>query len=650
MCPADGAGRDAVALAESAALSAQATEADRAQAQAAAQVLARIDQIAESAGCSVKAACETLIHSARAGLVPAPMVATLKASRDRRGRPSADGLPSPRSLERWVAEQRAGASLLPKRAQPDMTVQPWYALALALKQRPQKPTTKSVHEQLVQQWNPAWGAEPPSYDVVYRFFRDKMSRLEQLKGQYLGSSLRSHMFYQHRSAAGLAPFVEVHADGWNTHFTAPHPVTGEFVTLEVWHFHDVATRYVTPVSIGLSESFEVIAKGLEHCIRVGGVPAVWQTDSTGSVKNDRMKLDPVASIAERGGFVIVHPQEVGNSQANGICENFNTWLDREARELATYQGAKMDSLALKRVKKLTEKMVRAAREGDLASRDQFRGEAQRAGKGIVFESYDHARQWLADKVSKFNVSPHSALPKVTDPATGKRRHQSPAEALQAARDAGWAPVLMDEAHLVDLFRPHVRKNVRRGTVSPFGGQRYYHRELPHHEGEEVLVAIDIMEPAQVWVKDLDGRLICIADYVEATGYRSMSMYEYALEKRARAQIKRKETQIEQIAERMAPAAIEAPAAPVIDLPMQLYGGAELVASARPEPLPAAPLAAPVTPQQAAEPAPAPAPDAPPARSYDAATDLAMYLYGDVLEREAKAEKRDGNPSFEKATG
>lgn len=650
MCPADGAGRDAVALAESAALSAQATEADRAQAQAAAQVLARIDQIAEYAGGSVKAACETLIHSARAGLVPAPMVATLKASRDRRGRPSADGLPSPRSLERWVAEQRAGASLLPKKARADMTVQPWYALALALKQRPQKPTTKWIHEQIVEQWNPAWGAEPPSYDVVYRFFRDKMSRLEQLKGQHLGSSLRSHMFYQHRSAAGLAPFVEVHADGWNTHFTAPHPVTGEFVTLEVWHFHDVATRYVTPVSIGLSESFEVIAKGLEHCIRVGGVPAVWQTDSTGSVKNDRMKLDPVASIAERGGFVIVHPQEVGNSQANGICENFNTWLDREARELATYQGAKMDSLALKRVKKLTEKMVRAAREGDLASRDQFRGEAQRAGKGIVFESYDHARQWLADKVSKFNVSPHSALPKVTDPATGKRRHQSPAEALQAARDAGWAPVLMDEAHLVDLFRPHVRKNVRRGTVSPFGGQRYYHRELPHHEGEEVLVAIDIMEPAQVWVKDLDGRLICIADYVEATGYRSMSMYEYALEKRARAQIKRKETQIEQIAERMAPAAIEAPAAPVIDLPMQLYGGAELVASARPEPLPAAPLAAPVTPQQAAEPAPAPAPDAPPARSYDAATDLAMYLYGDVLEREAKAEKRDGNPSFEKATG
>src|SRR5690606_20024942 len=114
-----------------------------------------------------------------------------------------------------------------------------------------------------------------------------------------------------------------------------------------------------------------------------------------------------------------------------------------------------------------------------------------------------------------------------------------------------------------------RKTVRRGTVSPYGGQRYYHSELPHHEGEEVMVAIDPMEPAQVWVKDLEGRLICVADFVEATGYRSMSMYEYALDKRARAQIKRKEGQIEQIAERMAPAAIEAPAAPVIDIAMRL---------------------------------------------------------------------------------
>lgn len=618
---------------------AELTEADRAQGRAARRLVERIDQMSVQAGCSVKAACQTLINRARAGLLPEALMAMLRAARDGRGRPSPDGLPSARSLERWVSKQRSGHDLLPRKPQPDMRVLPWHGLAVALKQRPQKPTTAWVHEQIVAQWNPAWGESPPSYDAVARFFRDKYSRLDVLRGQHQGSALRQFQFYQHRSAAGLAPFVEVHADGWNTHFTAPHPVTGEFVTYEVWHFHDVATRYVTPPSIGLSESFDVIAKGLELCIRVGGVPAVWQTDSTGSVKNDRMKLDPVSSIGERAGIEIVHPETVGNSQANGIPENFNKYLDREARELATYQHPRMDSLAHRRVRKLTEQMVKAARAGDLVARDRLKAEAAKAGKGLVFESADHARQWILAKVERFNHTPHSSLPKVCDPVTGKRRHQTPAEALDEARAAGWQPVLLDEPDIIDLFRPHLRKKVRRGCVSPFGGQRYHHPDLPHVEGEEVMVAVDIMDGASVWVKDLQGRLICQAHFVEATGYRCESMYEYALEKRARAQIRRKENQIERIGERMAPAAIEAPAAPEIDIAMHLYGDAAE---------PAAPVEPAVTPEVllAAAEAGSVTRGASPQRRYDDITDLAMYLYGDQID----AEDAEGGKDFEKAAG
>lgn len=599
---------------------AELTEADRAQGRAARRLVQRIDQMSAQAGCSVKAACQTLINSARAGLLPDAMVAMLRAARDGRGRPSPDGLPSARSLERWVSKQRSGHDLLPRKPQPDMRVLPWHGLAVALKQRPQKPTTTWVHEQIVAQWNPEWGAEPPSYDAVARFFRDKYSQLDVLRGQHQGSALRQFQFYQHRSAAGLAPFVEVHADGWNTHFTAPHPVTGEFVTYEVWHFHDVATRYVTPPSIGLSESFDVISKGLELCIREGGVMALWQTDSTGSVKNDRMKLDPVASIGERAGIEIVHPQTVGNSQANGICENFNKYLDREARELATYQHPRMDSLAHRRVKKITEKMVKAARAGDLVERNRFKAEAARAGAGLVFDSADHARQWILQKVEKFNHTPHSSLPRISDPVTGKRRHQTPAEALAEAREAGWQPVLLDEPDIIDLFRPHLRKKVVRECVSPFGGQRYAHPELGDFNGKEVMVAVDIMDGASVWVKDLSGRLICRAHLVEATGYRGQSMYEYALEKRARAQIRRKENQIESIAERMAPAALDAPAAPVVDVAMQLYGDQVEAAEALPATTPDAPRTAAVTSAEAA-------------RQHNDITDIAMYLYGDELDDE-----------------
>lgn len=618
-----------------------ATPAERDQERARGRVLAALERLRADTACSQEAALTTLITSARAGLLPAVTLAALRMARDKRGRKGVmdDGLPSPRSLKRWLSKYRRGERLVAVRRDADGDVKPWYALAVALKRRPQKPTNRWVHEQIVEQWDPEWGAQPPSYDVVCHFFRDKFSRLDALKGQHLGSSLRAHMFYQHRTAAGLAPFVEVHADGWNTHFTAPHPVTGEFVTYEVWHFHDVATRYVTPPSIGLSESFDVIAKGLELCIRVGGVPAVWQTDSTGSVKNARMKLDPVSSIGERAGITIVHPQTVGNSQANGICENFNTYLDREARELATYQGAKMDSLALKRVKKLTEKMVKAARAGDAAAREQMKREAERAGKGLVFDSYAHPVAWINAKIEKFNNLPHRSLPKVSDPVTGKRRHQTPAEALDEARAAGWQPVLLDEASIVDLFRPHIRKAVSRGCVSPFGGQRYHHPDLPHIEGEEVMVAIDIMDWRTVWVKDLQGRLLCEAAFVEATGYRSQSMYEYALEKRARAQIRRKENQIERIGERMAPAAIEAPAAPEIDIAMHLYGDAAE---------PAAPVEPAVTPEVllAAAEAGSVTRGASPQRRYDDITDLAMYLYGDQID----AEDAEGGKDFEKAAG
>lgn len=539
----------------------------------------------------------------------------MRQARGKQGRQSPDGLPSDRSLQRWFDEEAKG-TLPAKRREKDMTVQPWYALAIALKQRPQKPKTTWIHEQIVEQWNPAWGAEPPSYDAVYRFFKDKFSKIEQLKGQHQGSALRSHLFYQHRKAYGLAPFTEVHADGWNTHFKAPHPVTGEFITHEVWHFHCISTRYVTPVSIGISECFEVISKGLENCIRVGGVPAIFQTDSTGSVKNARMELDPVASIADRAGLTIVHPKEVGNSQANGIAENFNTYLDRESRELATYQSKDMDSLALKRVNKFTTAMVRAARNGDLAARDEAKRQAALAGRGLVFESYAQMVDWLNAKVDKFNHSPHSALPKITDPVTGKRRHQTPAEALEEARAAGWQPVMLEEHHLIDLFRPHLRKTVRRGTVSPFGGQRYYHSELPHIEGEEVMVAVDIMDGGRVWVKDLNGRLICCAEFVEATGYRAQSMYEFAQEKRLGAQVRRRENDIDAIKDRMAPA-IEAPAAPVIDLAMQLYGDevpktreAELIPLREEEKV----------------------------TNHHEITDLAMYLYGDAIDEQDRETK------------
>jgi len=469
------------------------------------------------------------------------------------------------TLNKWVGNYKETGLYAPLKKGKDFSIKPWHALALELRRRPQGSTVTWLHDQLAVNWNDAWGTMP-SYDVVNNLFKHKLSQIDQIKGRWTGSQLRSKKFFQHRSREGLVPAQEVHGDGWNTHFTAPHPVTGEFVTYEVWHFHDVATRYVTPPGLGLTEKFEVIAKGLENYIRVFGVPLIVMTDSTKIIRGSaRFTKDPVHSIEERVGCTITHPKEVGNSQANGICENFNTsYLDKRSRELATYQSkGQMDELTFKRVGKLTAAMVKAANAGDLALRDQKKREAERMGKGLVFGSHAEAVEWLNLIHSEYNDKPHRSLPKVRGD-DGKLRHQTPAEALAQHRANGWEPTLMGdtqaahEAFLVDTFRPRVIVKVTRETVSPYGGMRFRNADvLGHWNGKEVVVVYDIHDWQSVRVEDKKGALICIAEFVAATGYRAVTAYEEAEDKRARAQIRRREKQIEQIEARNPAAATEA---------------------------------------------------------------------------------------------
>ena len=527
-------------------------------------VVEHIKRLCDTTRCSKEAAMTTLITSARAGKIDSCVDAALKAARDPRGR-KGDGYPSIRSLKRYLGSD----DLTPRRTRhKDMSVKPWHAVAVQLKQRPQGASMAWIAEKLEEDWNEEWGPAPKDiYSMITRFFREKFSQLDALKGRYTGSQLRAHKFYQHRTSDGVLPWDEVHADGWNTHFTAPHPRTGEYVTYEVWHAHDVATRYVPPFGVGLTENFEVIAKCVENAVRAGGVMRFLQTDSTRIVKNSEMfKTNPATALGDRAGITIVHPQEVGNSQANGIAENFNTWLDRDARELATYQHpSRMDELSFKRGKKLTAAMVKAANAGDAAELQAKKRELELTNKGIVLTSYESATEWLEKKRQKWNHKPHSSLKKVRDPDTGRARHQTPFEALMEHIDDGWEPSLPDvsaellELHLVDLFRPHTQVKVTRGTVSPYGGMRYRNEELDNWLGKQVVVAYDIMDWRQVWVKTLEGEPICTAKFVEATGYRTLSAIESAEEKRLKARIRNRERAIARDIARNPGAVIEADA-------------------------------------------------------------------------------------------
>lgn len=534
-------------------------------------ILGRLAQLQLVAGCSQEAALTTMLTHARATGELAPTLALARDSRGRKGDHD-DGLPSVRSLKRWLSKKAAGADLAPGIPQQDWSVKPWHATAIALMQRPQGSIKKWVHEQLEKGWQPHWG-EPISYDTLTRFFRDRASQIDLIDGRHTGMDFKAHKRYRRRTKVGLWPAQEVHADGWCTHFTAPHPVSGEYVTYEVWTAIDFATNYPCTPAFGLTESYEVIAKCLENFVRELGVPAIWQIDNTKCAKNDRFELDSVASLQARLGMTVVHPSIItkgkGNSQANGLVEKLHSWYDQQARELGTYQGKAMDSLTLKRVKRITAKMAKAA---DVADRAALKREAERAGKGIVFDSYEAAITWMTEKVDKYRNAPNRGLPKMRDEATGRLRHQTPREALNAAMADGWEAVLMSEAEVADAFRPHVRKPVKRGGVWAYSGHLFDHEELEAWNGKEVMVAIDIHDWQQVWVKTLEGRLICAAKLVESRLPRPKSFYEMAEAKRREGQIKRKEQQIDAIEARDSSKILEAPKMPWYVSPVLEPGG------------------------------------------------------------------------------
>lgn len=443
---------------------------------------------------------------------------------------------------KWVAVKKARGVPAPLKREKDLRVKPWHAAAITLMQRPQGTTFRYVHDTL--------SAEFPylSYDMITRFFSDEFSKIDVLKNRWTGSALKTHQKFNLRKTDDLLPWDELHMDGWATHATFPHPVSGHFVTYEIWHAHDMATRYTPPVSIGLTENFEVIAGCIENAIRFGGLIRTIQTDSARVIKNSKaMKTDPHIALANRFGFTLVNAKEVGNSQANGTPENYNQTLDRACRELATYQGKGMDTLTYKRVRKITEKMVKAQHGGHEEEQAQLKLEAEKMGKGLVFTSKQDAVIWINNQIDKTNNRPHRALPKIKDATTGKLRHETPTEALKRFVDAGWQPIKVDEEILIAEFRPQIKQKVYRQMVKPYGDMYYEHDALNHRNGEEVVVIFDRFNYEQVIVQALDGSLICIASYKAKFG-RAKSYQEEMEEKRAISSIKLREKQIARIKE------------------------------------------------------------------------------------------------------
>lgn len=527
----------------STALSGELTDTQRQARDARAAVLAAIRRLQADAAVSQEAAMVTLITQARAGRLDTATDALLRSARDGRGR-KGDGYPSVRTLKRWLG----AGDLAPKMPVADMRVPAWAADFLREYRKPQKPCVTEAYEVFAQQW--------PGVSIhQVRRFLEKLGEVERNRGRMLPRELKALKPFVRRGTDGLLPGDIYTADGHTFDAEIEHPDHGRPFRPEITGVVDIATRRLVGWSAGLAESTWTVLDAQRHAFTRNGLCAIWYVDRGAGFAN-ALQADEVLGVVERMGIRIEHSLPY-NSQARGAMERNHpsVWI-RAAKKLPTYMGRDMDREARQKVFKITR----------AALKDGRRSELLMAWRDFL--------AFIEAEAEAYNTRPHSSLPRIIDPETGRRRHQSPNEAWQAAVAQGWQPDLPRPQDVQEMFRPYKVATVRRGEVV-LQNNIYFAKELHDLDlhGEKVRVGYDIHDPSSVVIRDMDGRYICTAELDgNKRGYFPQSVIEQARDKRAAGRERRLQDKLEEVrAERDAGRVLEHTAGPglydpLLDIP------------------------------------------------------------------------------------
>ena len=504
------------------------TDKQRAERDARQSVLAQISRLQMQGNCSRESAMTTLLTMARLGKLEAGHDAQLRLARDPRGR-SGDGYPSIRTLKRWLS----AGDLAPKLIQKSQKVPAWAPALMKLYGQPQKPSLSWCVEQLPKHVDR--GVTIPSYHQANRFL-NKLGMVERQRGRMLDREIKTILPFVRRDSAHMWPGDCYTADGHTFDAEVAHPRHGRPFRPELTSVLDIATRKCVGWSAGLAESTWAVLDAQRHAVETHGICALWYVDN-GSGYANAMQETEVIGFADRLGMVITNSLPY-NSQARGVEERSHQsiWV-RAAKELPTYMGEVMDRQAKQKVFKITRKDIKAV------------------GTSKLLLPWEDFLKHCEATVDAYNNRPHSGLPKIVDPINGKRRHQTPNEAWQAGLDEGWTPTLVTSAEAEDLFRPYVYATVLRGEIRLFNNL-YFSHELTEWHGEKVRVGYDLHDANRVWVRDQEGRLICVAEFeANKRAYFPQSAIDHAADKRAAAREKRLQTKLEEVREERNPTAL-----------------------------------------------------------------------------------------------
>ena len=503
-------------------------------------ILAEVRKLAEIGGGILQAEAHFSRLAARGELAPHFSRLVEKAN----ARKGKDRALSPATLRLWrrTREQKGPDALAPRAAStPKPAIPAWLPPLLDFYRRPTKPSLAYSYGEIAKT-----RTDLPSLRTVERTIV-QLGELATAPGRMLPRELKSLRAYVKRDFEHLLPCDVYTADGHTLDAEVLHPLHGRPFRPEVVSVLDVATRRCVGWSVGLAESSLLVADAVRMATEQG-IAAIFYVDNGCGFKNALLE-GPGLGILTRLGTTFTHSLPY-NSQARGVIERFqgSCWV-RAAKSLPSYMGAAMDREARQKVFKASRK--------DLAT----------LGSTRLLLPWERFMEWAGQVVAAYNARPHSSLPLIPDQATGKRRHMSPDECWAAK--AGAAEIIVPNAvECADLFRPFEIRRVIRAVVS-LGSKEYFNKALELYQGKDVQVGYDVHDPSRVWVKDLDGRMICEAGLnAHAKPYFPRSLVEEAREKRAIGRKRRLQAHLDEVNAELAggPLAIEAqPANTVINL-------------------------------------------------------------------------------------
>lgn len=440
-----------------------------------------------------------LVEKSRAGALPGRLQELVAVANARAGEERAL---SERTLKRWWADyKKAGgnyAALAPVPVE-KAALPAWAPAFLAQYQVPQKISVGDALERM-RKLAPA-GAKLPSEGQVRRWLK-KYSRLDVQRGRKSGSELRGQRLYRQRDVSEFQPLDIVQIDGHSFKAYVAHPSHGRPFHPEVCAVICVVTKVVVGWSAGLAESAMTVADAIRHACTtgedkpVGGLPLFVYADK-GAGNMASVNIDEVAGLFPRLGIKFESGRP-GNPQGRGLVENLNKslWIPA-AKKLDTYTGKGMDTLVQRKVYLQLQKEVREAKK------------EQREPNSVLLLRWPDFLDFAQQEVDDYNRRPHSALPNITDPVDGRRRHMTPLEYWAYWRNQGWEPEQLTIEEVAHLFRPHQMVKCNRGTLTLWRNI-YSDPALEHYHGLQLMVGYDIHDPSRIWVRDEAGRLIVIA--------------------------------------------------------------------------------------------------------------------------------------------